>query len=64
MQIDETRSNSLFGGLEIVPDIGIEMKTPLFVLKWSFMPDSPESLLRLDNFIADNAFSISWSRSF
>lgn len=64
MQIDESRSNSLFGGLEIVPDIGIEMKTPLFVLKWSFMPESPDSLLRLENFIADNAFSVSWSRSF
>ncbi len=63
MQIDETKPNSLFGGLEIVPDIGIEMKTPLFVLKWSFMPDSPESLLQLDKFIADNAFSIFWSRS-
>jgi hypothetical protein len=49
------------GGLRIEPDIGIELNTPLFNIRWDFLPESynPENWG-----IKDNSFTLIWSKSF
>jgi translocation and assembly module TamB len=64
MQVNEARDDELLGGFEIIPDIGIELATPLFVIKWNFSPENPKEILDLGNFITSNSFSIFWSKSF
>jgi translocation and assembly module TamB len=54
--------NSLtMGGLRIEPDIGIEFNTPLFNIRWDFLPESynPENWG-----IKDNSITLIWSKSF
>jgi len=54
--------NSLtMGGLRIEPDIGIEFNTPLFNIRWDFLPESynPEYWG-----IKDNSITLIWSKSF
>ena len=59
LQMDESKVANAFGGLTLEPDIGLEMKTPLFLLRWSFLPLHPENL-----FIDDHSFTLSWRWSF
>jgi hypothetical protein len=46
-------------GLKFEPDIGIELRSPLFDIRWNIVPSHPESL-----FIPDNTFTILWRKSF
>jgi len=57
MRYDE--NNPSMGGLKLEPDIGIEFTTPLFNIRWDFLPYSPENW-----WINDNSISIIWSKSF
>jgi hypothetical protein len=50
---------SLGGGLVLEGDFGIEIKGPLFDIRWSFMPLHPENL-----FVNDMAFTLLWNWSF
>jgi hypothetical protein len=50
---------SLGGGLILEGDLGIEIKGPLFDIRWNFMPLHPENL-----FINDMAFTLLWNWSF
>ncbi len=61
LRYDEYKSYELFGGLTLEPDIGVEMKTPLFTLRWNFVPTvgNSEKL-----FIDDHSFTLSWKWSF
>ncbi len=59
MQYDETKADNVFGGLELEPDIGIELKTPLFLVRWSFLPEHPENI-----FVDDQSFTLTWKKSF
>ncbi len=59
MQYDETKAGNVFGGLKLEPDIGIELKTPLFLVRWSFLPEHPENI-----FVDDQAFTLTWKKSF
>lgn len=59
LQYDPLAERSSVGGLRPEVDFGIEMKTPLFMLKWSFLPTRWESL-----FIDDHAFTVTWKRTF
>jgi hypothetical protein len=54
---DENRLT--MGGLRIEPDIGIEFNTPLFNIRWDFIPSSPENW-----WVNDNSITLIWSRSF
>jgi len=59
MRYDENSMN--MGGLRFEPDIGIEFNTPLFNIRWDFLPDSynPENWG-----LKDNSITLIWSRSF
>jgi hypothetical protein len=59
LSVDEAQISNTLGGLKLEPDIGIDWKTPLFQLRWSFLPTHPENL-----FIDDHSFTFSWRKSF
>ena len=59
LQYEETKAENIFGGLELAPDIGIELKTPLFLLRWSFIPEHPENM-----YVDDQSFTLTWKKSF
>ncbi|MFA6508035.1 MAG: translocation/assembly module TamB domain-containing protein, partial [Treponemataceae bacterium] len=62
LQKDESKSTDLLGGLTIAPEIGVEWKTPLFLLRWNFAPDWANNRERL--FINDHSFTLTWRKSF
>jgi len=57
MRFDE--NNPDFGGLRFEPDIGIELESPLFNIRWDFFPYHPENW-----WVNDNSITLTWSRSF
>jgi hypothetical protein len=57
MRYDESNLN--FGGLRFEPDIGIEMQSPYFSIRWSFFPYHPENW-----WVSDNSITLFWSKSF
>ena len=56
MNYDANRDT--MGGLTLRPDIGIELKNPLFSLRWDFVPTHPENWYVNDNSIT---FNKTWS---
>jgi hypothetical protein len=54
---DETKHE--FGGMSLEPDIGLEMKNPLFNIQMNIVPMHPENW-----FIDDISFTLTWRRSF
>jgi hypothetical protein len=46
-------------GLKFEPDIGIELRNPLFDIRWNIVPTNAANL-----FISDTSFTILWRRSF
>jgi hypothetical protein len=57
MRYDE--NNLSLGGLKFEPDIGVELQSPFFNIRWSFFPYHPENW-----WVNDNSITLSWSRSF
>nr|AGS52061.1 putative protein BB0794 [uncultured bacterium contig00024] len=57
MRYDENQQN--ITGLKFEPDIGIELQSPLFNIRWDFFPYSPENW-----WVNDNSITLMWSRSF
>jgi hypothetical protein len=59
---DENRRSSgwlTYGGLILEPDIGIELRSPHFSIRWNVVFLHPENL-----FIDDNSFTLTWRWSF
>jgi hypothetical protein len=54
---DENKTTS--GGLNFEPDIGVELQSPLFNIRWDFIPAHPENW-----YIDDNSITLLWSKSF
>jgi hypothetical protein len=48
-----------WGGLKLEPEIGLEMRNPLFNIRFSMVPLHPENW-----FIDDISFTLTWKRSF
>jgi hypothetical protein len=57
MRYDENKTT--FGGLSFEPDVGVELQTPLFSIRWDFIPTHPENW-----YVNDNSITLTWSRSF
>jgi len=57
MRYDENQT--AFGGLRLEPDIGIELQSPLFNIRWNFVPAHPENW-----WVSDNSITLTWSKSF
>jgi hypothetical protein len=47
------------GGLRFEPDIGIELQSPLFNIRWDFVPAHPENW-----WVNDNSITLNWSWTF
>jgi hypothetical protein len=59
---DENKRSSgwlTYGGLVLEPDIGIELRSPHFAIRWNVVFLHPENL-----FIDDNSFTLTWRWSF
>jgi len=57
MKYDE--NSTVLGGLVFEPDIGIELQSPYFNIRWDFFPNHPENF-----WVNDNSITLSWSKSF
>jgi hypothetical protein len=57
MKYDE--NDTTFGGIKLELDIGIELQSPYFNIRWDFFPYHPENL-----WVNDNSITLSWSKSF
>jgi len=56
----QTRDKNLvFGNLLFQPEIGVEVNTPLFLLRWGLSPSNIDTL-----FVADNSITLSWKFSY
>jgi hypothetical protein len=57
MRYDE--NNPDFGGLRFEPDIGIELQSPLFSIRWNFFPYHPENW-----WVNDNSITVTVRKTF
>jgi hypothetical protein len=57
MKYDENKRS--FGGIKFEPDIGIELQSPFFGIRWSFFPNHPENW-----WVDDNSITLTWRKSF
>jgi hypothetical protein len=59
LRYDETQER--FGGLRFEPDIGIELQSPLFALRWNFAPTFDDNHTV---FMDDVSFTLTWRWTF
>lgn len=59
LRYDPEKENSLFGGLTVEPEVGAELRSPLFTVNWNFVPKAGDPL-----FIKSQSVTISWKWSF
>jgi hypothetical protein len=57
MRYDE--NDTTFGGIKFELDVGIELQSPYFNIRWDFYPYHPENW-----WVNDNSITLSWSKSF
>ena len=57
LRYDEYKTTS--GGLSFEWDVGIELQSPLFNIRWDFMPTRPENW-----WVSDNSITLTWSKTF
>jgi hypothetical protein len=57
MRYDENQLAA--GGLRFEPDIGVELQSPFFNIRWDFVPTHPENW-----WVNDNSITLTWSKSF
>ncbi|MDR1869696.1 MAG: hypothetical protein LBQ82_06900 [Treponema sp.] len=57
LRYDENYLN--MGGIRFEPDIGVELQSPLFNIRWDFFPYHPENL-----WLNDHSITLLWSKSF
>ena len=57
MRYDESQFG--FGGMRFEPDIGIELQSPLFNIRWDFVPTNPQNW-----WVSDSSITFTWNWSF
>jgi hypothetical protein len=63
MRYDEFEQS--FGGMTFDLDLGVELKTPLFDIRWNFAPTLDRMMLNPTNlFVDDMSFTLTWRKSF
>ena len=55
--------NSYTGGMSLVPDIKLEMRTPFFLVSWNYNKDNSSDINNTD-FVPRNAISLEWQFSY
>lgn len=58
LRYDPKNENTLSGGLVVEPEIGAELRSPLFTIQWNFVPKPGDPL-----FINSQSVTISWKWS-
>jgi hypothetical protein len=53
------RNRTEMGGLRFEPDIGVELESPFFNIRWDFIPTHLENW-----YVNDNSITLTWTRSF
>ena len=48
-----------FGGIRFEPDIGFELQSPFFGIRWSFFPNHPENW-----WVNDHSITLTWRKTF
>jgi len=59
LSVSYDENNPGYGGLKLEPDIGIELQSPLFSIRWDFFPYNPQNW-----WVNDNSITLTWSKSF
>jgi hypothetical protein len=59
LRYDKNKTASGGLGFTPVPDIGVELESPLFNIRWDFIPTHPENW-----YIDDNSITLTWTKSF
>ncbi|MCX7656726.1 MAG: translocation/assembly module TamB, partial [Treponemataceae bacterium] len=59
LKYDEQQANTFAGGLSIESEVGLELRTPLFMIEWNITPKHQEHL-----FMSDQSLTITWKWSF
>jgi hypothetical protein len=57
IRYDENKTT--LGGYSFEPDIGVELESPLFNIRWDFIPAHPENW-----YVNDNSITLMWTKSF
>ncbi|MFP3089257.1 translocation/assembly module TamB [Treponema sp. TIM-1] len=57
LRYDENKKT--MGGYAFEPEIGIELRSPLFDIRWDFVPRHPEYM-----FVNDHSITLTWRRTF
>ncbi|MDR2757806.1 MAG: translocation/assembly module TamB [Spirochaetaceae bacterium] len=57
LRYDENKTT--MGGYAFEPDFGIELRNPLFDIRWDFVPRHPENM-----FVNDHSITLIWRRTF
>jgi hypothetical protein len=57
VRYDENKTS--LGGVIFEPDLGVELESPLFKVRWDFTPTHPENW-----YMSDNSITLTWNRSF
>ncbi|MDR0582931.1 MAG: translocation/assembly module TamB [Treponema sp.] len=57
LRYDENYTST--GGVRFEPDIGVELETPFFNVRWDFIPAHPENW-----YVNDNSITLTWRKSF
>lgn len=56
---DQQKTQAAFGQLLFQPELGFEIATPFFMMRWGITPSRPQAL-----FIPDNSITLSWKFSY
>jgi hypothetical protein len=55
---------SYTGGMSLVPDLTLEMRTPFFLVSWNYNPENASDDIEENFFVPSNAISLEWRFSY
>ncbi|MCL2210528.1 MAG: translocation/assembly module TamB [Treponema sp.] len=61
LRVRQDENSDFLGGIRLEPDIGIELQSPFFTIRWDLYPYRPEDW---KTWLSGNSITLSWSKSF